>query len=63
MKAAEQGYSNAQEMVAFHYLYGRGVKKDRIEAEKWLNKAAQQGDKSAINALEKLKYDFKFTPD
>lgn len=51
-KAAEQGHSKAQEKLAFFYISGKVVKKDREEAKKWLQKAANQGNTSAKSSLE-----------
>jgi TPR repeat protein len=37
------------------YHYGKGVVRDRAEAERWYQLAAAQGDKSASEALERLR--------
>ena len=42
-KAADQGYADAQVILAIHYAMGRGVPKDPAEAEIWWRKAADQG--------------------
>jgi len=36
------------------YLNGGGFKQERAQAMKWYKKAAEQGDKDAQAALEKL---------
>lgn len=46
-KAAEQGYLNAMNNLAFLYQNGMGVKKDLPQAFKWFNEAAQRGDAMA----------------
>ena len=48
---AEAGYVKAYFPVAEMYHTGRGVKKDRGEAEKWYQKAADLGDDKAKNIL------------
>jgi TPR repeat protein len=42
-RAADQGYADAQVILAVHYAMGRGVLKDPAEAEVWWRKAAGQG--------------------
>jgi TPR repeat protein len=42
-KAADQGYADAQVILAVDYDMGRGVPKDPAEAEIWWRKAADQG--------------------
>ena len=50
-KSARQGYARAQaELGAMHYL-GRSVPKNDAEAIKWLTKAGEQGDTTAIALL------------
>lgn len=44
MKAAEQGWTRAILFVGDCYFKGIGVKKDKVEAMKWLQKAADQSD-------------------
>ena len=46
-KAAEQGYSRAQNKLGDFYYYGIGVKKNYDEALKWYGKAAKQGNAEA----------------
>jgi TPR repeat protein len=55
MKSAEQGYWYAQYCVGASYRDGKGVTQDYKEAAKWFRKAAEKGDASAKEALEKLK--------
>ena len=43
VKAADQGYADAQHALAVIYFYGRGVKQDLAVAEEWAGKAAAQG--------------------
>lgn len=51
MEAAQKGYANAQYNVGLYYY-----KAQQYDAAKtWLTKAAGQGDKLAINLLEKIK--------
>ncbi|MDA1275969.1 MAG: tetratricopeptide repeat protein [Verrucomicrobia bacterium] len=44
LKAAEQGYANAQYNLAGMYGLGRGVPRDPQVALEWYQKAAEQGD-------------------
>ena len=46
-KSAEQGYSEAQNMLGVFYRKGLGVAKDDAEAVRWFRKAAGQGYASA----------------
>ena len=48
---AEEGYTKAYRVVAEMYHRGRGVDKDRKEAEKWYTKAAKAGDEQAKRIL------------
>lgn len=41
--AAEQGYANAQHVLAHMYFRGAGVDKDVVKAQEWLEKSAAQG--------------------
>ena len=41
-QAAELGYAKAQHIVAFCYQWGLGTKKDKSEAFRWYQKAAEQ---------------------
>lgn len=46
-KSAEAGNAVAQFKLGSAYEYGKGVKKDQIEAVKWYRKAADQGNADA----------------
>ncbi len=41
---ANAGDSKAQLLLGFAYFYGRGITKDNDEANKWLEKAGEQGN-------------------
>ncbi|HUX80615.1 MAG TPA: SEL1-like repeat protein [Alphaproteobacteria bacterium] len=43
-KAAAQGCEIAQKNIGNLYRFGRGVKRDRVQAKYWFEKAAAQGD-------------------
>lgn len=51
LKAAEQGYMQAQFRVAEAYCTGQGVPLDEIIACEWYKKAAEQGDVTSIDRL------------
>ena len=51
MPYADAGNSTAQVTVAFLYESGLGVKRDVLEAERWLLKATAQDDPVAWNNL------------
>ena len=57
LKAAKQGYANAQFILGFCYLNGDGVEEDLSEAVKWLRKAAIQGGAPAQCRLGLCYYD------
>lgn len=44
IQAAEQGNAKAQLQLAFIYAKGQGIRQDHVQAVKWMQKAAQQGD-------------------
>ncbi len=46
--AAEEGVVEAQFCLGMHYANGRGIGRDYVEAHKWLNLAALQGNTSAL---------------
>lgn len=48
---AERGNATAQFNLGKIYLYGWGVKKNEVEAAKWIRKAAEQGDAKARKML------------
>ena len=54
LKAAEQGYADAQNVVGMYYLVGTSVDKDYQKAREWLQKAAAQGHKDAQKNLAEL---------
>ena len=54
-KAADQGYADAQNKLAFMYEFGDDVGKDRGVAMHWYQEAAKQGHETAITALKRLK--------
>jgi flagellar biosynthesis GTPase FlhF len=47
MKLAKKGNAEAQFKVGEMYEAGRGVEKNMVEAKRWINKAAAQGNKAA----------------
>jgi len=49
---ANNGNAGAQYELANFYLEGLGVEKDEAKAKEWLQKAAQQGHKAAIELLD-----------
>jgi S1-C subfamily serine protease len=53
-RAAEQGNAVAQRGLGLCYDVGQGVPQDYIEAYKWLNLAAVQGDEDARTSREAL---------
>ncbi len=57
MKLAEKGNAEAQFKVGEMYETGRGVEKNLIEAKRWINKAAAQGNQAAGYKL--LYYDLQ----
>ncbi|MYM72875.1 TonB family protein [Duganella sp. FT134W] len=50
-EGAERGDAAAQYKLGMIYLNGQGIKQDRDEASKWLQKAAEQGSADAQEAL------------
>lgn len=52
--AAEQGDVRGQHSLGWMYENGTGVEKDLVKALNWYQKAADQGDKVAQSAAEKL---------
>ena len=48
---AEQGFAQAQYLVAEMYIIGEGVSKNEAEAAKWYRKAAEQGDADGQTGL------------
>ncbi len=52
--AAEQGDANAMGTLSVTYLLGRGVPKDYVEAYKWGNLAAANGNEKAAKLRDNL---------
>lgn len=52
---AEQGNAEAQYMLGCCYQFGDGIIKNKVEAAKWLRKAAKQGYWQAQGLLEVIK--------
>lgn len=50
-KSAEQGNADGQLGLGSMYASGEGVKRDLAEGRKWVTKAAEQGQPSAINEM------------
>lgn len=57
-QAAELGYAKAQHIVAFCYQWGLGTKKDKSEAFRWYQKAAEQDYPQSICYLASFFYSF-----
>jgi TPR repeat protein len=53
-ESAEQGHVLAQFNVGVCYLLGKGIGKNKVEAEKWLRLAAEQNNETAAEALKVL---------
>jgi TPR repeat protein len=53
-KAAEQGDAEMQWRLGGFYEFGFGVEQDKAEAEKWFQKAAEQGNFAAQQRLRKI---------
>lgn len=51
---AERGNADAQYAVGYMYYYGKGTPKDMKLALQWMNKAAQQGQPLAQQALRAI---------
>lgn len=54
-QAAEQGYADSQVMLANHYFTALGVEKNYIEGLKWMEKAADQGNKEALDTIDSIR--------
>lgn len=52
-RAAEQGHSGAQFELGMCYVKGKGVEKDLSAAKHWIQAAADQGNKDAIEYLNR----------
>lgn len=55
MKSAKLGDKSGQYNVCLSLYYGKGVSKNRKEAQKWCQRAVDQGYKKAESLLEKTK--------
>jgi len=55
-KAAEKGHIDSQFNLAVLYDVGQGVERNKQKALYWFRKAAEQGDKQAINLLKSRGY-------
>ncbi|KAG0259406.1 hypothetical protein BGZ95_004673, partial [Linnemannia exigua] len=55
MKTAERGGAEEQFEVEEYLRKGKGMRKNRIMAKLWFQKAADQGNKGAQEALEFLR--------
>ena len=51
---AENGDAEAQYNLGLAYLYGDGIEEDRMQALKWLDRAAKQGHRLANNMLASM---------
>lgn len=51
---AEKGCADAQYAVGYMYYYGQGVVENRERACYWIHRAANAGQKDAIQALKAL---------
>jgi len=56
-KIAERGGKRAQNSMGLIYRFGKGVKIDRIVAEKWFKMAIKQGSDEATKNLAEMKLD------
>ena len=54
-KSAAQGYSDGQLFLGMCYFLGQGVEQDKVRGYDLVRKAAEQGNKDAIQELELLK--------
>ena len=52
--AAEHGHAEAQNNIGTLYEIGKGVTQDMNEAKQWYRKAAEQGDESVGQNLQRL---------
>ena len=59
-KAAEQGQSDAQAMLGAMYSGGLEVVQDYVQAYKWLDLAARNGNTAAVNVRDSTSQ--KMTP-
>ena len=57
LKAANQGYANAQARLGIFYEIGIGVERDYIEAIEWYSKAVSKQNTQAMRMLAYLSYE------
>ena len=57
IKAAKKEYAPAQRDLGILFLEGIGIPKNTTKAKQWIEKAALQKDKKAIDLLTKIKND------
>lgn len=50
-------------IIGLFYMYGNGVEKDEVLAEKWLSKAAESGEPQFVETLEQLRAETGPMPD
>ena len=55
VKGCRTGICRGGALLAFLPYKGRGIEQSDTEAAKWYRKAAEQGNKNAPKALEKMK--------
>ncbi|MGD8708966.1 MAG: SPOR domain-containing protein, partial [Ectothiorhodospiraceae bacterium] len=60
--AALAGEARAQYALGYMYYYGQGVEKDMDKALTWIRRAANHGDKHAVEALSRLADSFAQPP-
>ena len=52
--AAQNGHPDAEYAVGYMYYYGLGVAQDKQAAIAWMQRAANQGQSQAINAVDSI---------
>jgi hypothetical protein len=62
IKIAESGDINAEMVLSFRYLLGRGVKKDEVAALEWVRRAATQGEPYSQAILGATYYEGRLLP-
>ena len=53
---AEAGDAEAQYLVGLMYLNGMGIGEDKVKAEEWIRKAADQGHQAAQQWVDEIPY-------
>ena len=53
-KVAEQGNANAQVLLGFLYILGKGVQRNKALAKEWFGKACDNGDQEGCEYYGKL---------